>query len=74
MTYVIYTLAGISIVLAIGGISAYSATKHLSLILSSVVSILFSLAAIVLTSFWPLVIGFSLNVAIKLLIGDPSKK
>lgn len=74
MNYVIYALAGISIVLAIGGISAYSATKHVGLILSSVVSILFSSAAIVLTSFWPLVIGFSLNIAIKILIGDPSKK
>ena len=66
MTIFIYVLAGISILLAIGGLSAYSQTKHVSLLLSSLVSIAFSLLAITLVHWWPLVVGFTANWALKL--------
>jgi hypothetical protein len=57
MAIAIYVLAGISILLAIGGLSAYSQTKQVNLLLSSLVSIAFSLLAIVLVHWWPLVVG-----------------
>jgi hypothetical protein len=66
MSYIIYILAGISIILAIGGISAYSQTKQIGLLLSSVVSIGFSVLAIVLIQFWPLVAGFIINWLLRL--------
>lgn len=66
MSYVIYILAGISIILAIGGISAYSQTKQIGLLLSSVVSIIFSILAITLVQFWPLVTGFIINWLLRL--------
>ncbi len=73
MELLIYALAGISIVLAIGGLSAYSATKHIGLLLSSIVSIGFSVLAIVLIHWWPLLVGFGINLALKLGGLDPSK-
>jgi hypothetical protein len=66
MSHIIYILAGISIILAIGGISAYSQTKQIGLLLSSVVSIGFSVLAIVLIQFWPLVAGFIINWLLRL--------
>jgi hypothetical protein len=63
---VIYVLAGLSILLAVGGLSAYSQTKQVSLLLSSLVSIAFSLLAIMLVHWWPLVVGFAANWALKL--------
>ena len=65
MAIVIYILAGISIMLAIGGLSAYSQTKNIGLLLSSLVSIVFSIAAVVLVHWWPLVVGFLANVGLK---------
>ena len=61
MAIIIYILAGISILLAIGGLSAYAQTKHIGLLVSSIVSIAFSALAIVLVHWWPLVVGFGLN-------------
>jgi hypothetical protein len=66
MKYVIYTLAGISMLLSVGGLSAYTNTKQIGLLLSSVVSIACALAAIYFVSFWPLVLGFALNWGLKL--------
>lgn len=74
MTIIIYILAGISILLAIGGLSAYAQTKHIGLLLSSVVSISFSVLAIVLLHWWPLVVGFGLNWGLRLLGLDPSAR
>lgn len=62
MAYVIYALAAISILLAIGGLAAYRATKQPALLLSSLVSIGFSIAAIVLPHWWPLIVGFAINM------------
>lgn len=70
MNIVIYILASISIVLAIGGLAAWSQTRHIGLLLSSMVSIGFSALAIVLPHWWPLIVGFGINWAIKLL-GQP---
>jgi hypothetical protein len=74
MSYVIYILAGISIILAIGGISAYSQTKQIGLLLSSVVSIIFSILAITLVQFWPLVVGFIINWLVRLVGRDSEYK
>lgn len=65
MTIVIYILAGISIFLAIGGLSAYQQTKQPALLTSSLVSIGFSLTAMALPHWWPLVAGFLINVALQ---------
>jgi hypothetical protein len=74
MAIVIYTFGGISILLAVGGLAAYAQTKHLELLLSSIVSIGFSLLAIALVHWWPLVVGFSLNWSLRLLGLDPDYK
>jgi hypothetical protein len=66
MAYIIFILAGISIILAIGGISAYSQTKQIGLLLSSIVSIAFSILAITLVQFWPLIAGFIINWLLRL--------
>ena len=66
MTIAIYILAGISILLAIGGLSAYSQSKSIGLLLSSIISIGFSILAIVLVHWWPLIVGFVANFGLKL--------
>lgn len=74
MEIIIYLLAGLSVLLAIGGLSAYAESKHIGLLLSSVISISFSLLAIVLVQWWPLVVGFALNWGLRLLGLDPSAR
>ena len=74
MAIIIYILAGLSILLAIGGLSAYAQTKHIGLLLSSLVSIGFSVLAIVLVHWWPLIVGFGLNWGLRLLGLDPSAR
>jgi hypothetical protein len=72
MQYVVYVLAGISILLAIGGLEAYRSTRNPGLLLSSVISILFALLAITLGHWWPLAAGFLANWGLRLLGLDPS--
>lgn len=67
MNIVIYILAGISIVLAIGGLSAWHQTKRADLLLSSIVSIAFSSLAIFLPHWWPILAGFGINWALKII-------
>jgi len=67
-------LAGISILLALGGLSAYAKTKHIGLLLSSIVSIGFSVLAIVLVHWWPLIVGFGINIGLRMLGLDPSSR
>ncbi len=74
MTVVIFILAGISIVLAIGGLYSYSQTKRLSLLLSSIISIGFSALAIVLVHWWPLIVGFVINLALSRVGIDPGAR
>lgn len=74
MKYLIYALAGISMFLAVGGLSAYANSKQIGLLLSSVVSIAGALAAIYLISFWPLVLAFALNWVLRLAGLDPSSR
>jgi hypothetical protein len=74
MTTVIYVLAGASIVLSIGGLSAYFQTKHIGLLLSSIVSIGFSVLAIVLVQWWPLIAGFVINVTLRAGGMDPGAR
>ena len=74
MDIVIFILAGVSIVLAIGGLSAYSDSKHPGLLISSVVSIVFSGLAIYLVHWWPLIVGFAANWGLRLLGLDPGHK
>lgn len=74
MDIVIYVLAVVSIILALGGLSAYWQTKHPGLLISSIVSIGFSVLAIVLVHWWPLVVGFGLNWVLRLLGMDPGVK
>jgi uncharacterized membrane protein (UPF0136 family) len=66
MSIVIYILAALSILLAIGGLSTYSQSKSIGLLLSSIISIGFSILAIVLVHWWPLVVGFIANFGLKL--------
>lgn len=68
----IYVLAGISILLAIGELASWAQTKHIGLLLSSIISILFSVLAIALPHWWPLLAGFAINWGLKLLGFDPS--
>lgn len=74
MAIVIYILAAVSILLAIGGLSAYLQTKHRGLLLSSIISIGFSVLAIVLVHWWPLVVGFTANWVLRLLGMDPDAR
>lgn len=74
MAIVIFVLAGISILLAIGGLSAYSATKHPGLLISSLISIGFSSLAIYLIEWWPLLVGFAANWGLRLLGLDPGHR
>lgn len=73
MTVVIYVLAAISILLAIGGLSAYSETKHPGLLISSLISIELSSLAIYLVDWWPLMVGFAVNWGLRLLGLDPGQ-
>lgn len=74
MAIIIYVLAGISILLAIGGLEVYSRCKHIGLLLSSIISIGFSVLAIVIVAWWPLVAGFAANWGLRLLGLDPSRR
>ncbi len=66
MNVFIYVLAGISIILSIGGIAGWKATGSLPILASSMVSIIFSLAAIALPHWWPLIAGLAINWTIKI--------
>lgn len=74
MAIVIYVLAGISILLAIGGLSSYPQTKHPGLLLSSLVSIGFSVLGILLVHWWPLLVGFAINWGLRPLGMDPGSR
>lgn len=70
MLIVIYVLAGLSILLAIGGLT----TNHLGVVLASIVSIIFAVLAVVLEEWWPLVNGFAVNWGLRLLGFDPGSR
>lgn len=74
MAIIVYVLSSISILLAIGGFYAYAASRHIGLLLSSVVSIGFSILAITLVHWWPLVVGFAINWGLRLLGLDPGAR
>lgn len=74
MDYVIYALAIVSIVLAIGGLYSFKLTGHIGMLLSSVVSITFSILAIILVTWWPLVAGFAVNWGLRILGLDPGAR
>lgn len=74
MDILIYILAGLSVLLAIGGLAAYMQTKQIGILLSSLVSISCSILAISLIEWWPLVVGFGLNWTFRLLGFDPSRR
>lgn len=65
MDIIIYVLAGLSIILAVGGLVAWEQSKNTGLLISSIVSIGFSATAIILPHWWPLVVGFAINWMIK---------
>lgn len=71
MDIVIYVLGYLSFTLAIGGLYVYTRSKNISLLLSSMVSIVFSLLAINLVQWWPLVVGFAVLWSLRLLGLDP---
>ena len=72
MSIFIYIVAGIFIVLPIGGIYSYTQTKHRGLLIGSLVAIGFSVLAIVLVRWWPLIAGFAALWGLRLLGLDPS--
>lgn len=74
MKFIVYALAVVSIILAIGGLASYSKTKQIGLLISSIVSISFSVAAITLVEWWPLLAGFAINWILRLAGLDPSHR
>ena len=64
MEPVVYVLAALSILLALGGLKAFADTRSPGLLLSSIVSIVFSVIAIALPHWWPLVTGFVINIVL----------
>lgn len=74
MDYIIYVLAGVSILLGLGGFQSYRDTKYIGLLLSSLVSIGFGFTAIILIQWWPLVVGFLVNCGLRFLGLDPSHR
>ena len=74
MTYLLYGLSALSCLLAIGGLAAYAQTKQIGLLISSIFSIAGAAAAIVLVSWWPLVIAFAANWGLKLAGLDPGSR
>jgi hypothetical protein len=71
MQYAIYALAGISILLAVGGLG-YKGPKHFWVTIASIISIAFSSLAIAYVAFWPLIVGFVLNWSLRLFGREPS--
>jgi hypothetical protein len=67
MKIVIYLLSGLSILLALGGFEAYRQSRDPGLLISSIVSVVFSLTAITLVEWWPLFVGFGINVLLKVM-------
>ena len=67
---VIYVLAGLSILLAIGGLT----TNHPVVVLASIVSIIFAVLAVALEEWWPLVNGLAVNWGLRLLGFDPRSR
>ena len=74
MKFIVYALAVVSIILAIGGLAAYSKTKQIGLLISSIVSISFSVAAITIAEWWPLLVGFTINWILRLAGLDPTHR
>lgn len=68
MQYLIYALAGISILLSVGGFG-YVGPKRNWVLVASVNSIICSLLAIMYVSIWPLLIGFVINWIMRLAAG-----
>lgn len=66
MIYVLYAVAALSALLAVGGFSAYAQTRRIELLLSSIVSIGAAAAAVLSGSWWPLVAGFTVNWVMQL--------
>lgn len=71
MEYLIYILAGISIILSLGGFS-YVGPKKKWAVLTSLVSLIFSISAIIYVSIWPIIIGFAINWGFRLIGLEPS--
>jgi hypothetical protein len=71
MQYVIYALACISIVLALGSLQYYKDTKHIGVLLASTISIVSAVLAIWLVHWWPLLVGFGAHWGLRLLGLDP---
>ena len=65
--YLIYPIAGIFILLGVGGL----ATRHPVVIIASAISIALNLYAIFAFIWWPIVAGFAVDWIFKLMFGDP---
>ena len=65
--YLIYPIAGLFIVLAIGGI----ATSHPVVVSASLVSLFLSAYAIYTFQWWPIIVSLIIDVGFKKLFDDP---
>ena len=74
MSILIYCLASLSIVLAIGGLVSFGQTRHVGLLLSSLISIFFSGLAIHNVEWWPLIVGLITNWGVRIIVGDPGNR
>lgn len=74
MTILIYLCGTITIVLAIGGFASYAASKHLPLLLSSLISIAASCLAMWRLEWWPLFVSLFLNFVLSRTMSDSARR
>ena len=72
MQFLVYALAVISIVLGLGGLRTYQDTKHIGILLGSLIYIASGVLAISLAQWWPLLLGFAATWGLRLLGLDPT--
>lgn len=69
MIYLLYACASVSLLLALGGYSAWRVSREPALLISVLVSVVGALSAIALRSWWPMLIGFTLQFVVKAVLG-----
>ena len=72
MQYLIYAVSVVSIVLGLGGVRTYQDSKHIGLLLGSLIYIASGVLAISLVHWWPLLLGFVAAWGLRLLGLDPT--
>ena len=71
MKIVFYIINGIFVVMGLGALSSYAASKHIGLLLAGIVFLAAATASACLDSWWPLLIGFVVLWILRLVGFDP---